>query len=82
MRAFLNHRNAVMTAVKRVDGLSCTTESEKKEVLHADLKQNLRLCLHTSFYRNRQQTGAQEHPSVKSEMGASEMGAQEQEAME
>ena len=32
-RAFLTHRNAVITAVKRVAGAPCVTENEKREVL-------------------------------------------------
>ena len=55
MRAFLTHRNAVTTAVKRVAGMSCTTEKERKEVLQADLERNLSLCLHNSFCSNREQ---------------------------
>ena len=55
MRAMLTHRNAVTTAVKRVAGMSCATEQEKKEVLQADLKLNVSLCLHNSFRRNREQ---------------------------
>ena len=54
-RAFLTHRNAVTTAVKRVAGISCFTEKEKKEVLQADLERNVSLCLHNSFCRNRKQ---------------------------
>ena len=53
--AFLMHRNAVTTAVKRVAGMSCTTESKNKEVLQADLEQNVSLCLHNSFCRIREQ---------------------------
>ena len=55
MRAFLTHRNAVTTAVKRVAGVPCVTETEKKEVLRADLERNVSLCLHNSFCRNREQ---------------------------
>ena len=55
MRAFLTHRNAVTTAVKRVAGAPCVTEDEKKEVLRADLEKNVSLCLHNSFCRNREQ---------------------------
>ena len=33
----------------------CATEVEKKEVLRADLEQNVSLCLHNSFCRNREQ---------------------------
>ena len=54
-RAFLTHRNAVTTAVKRVAGAPCVTEVEKREVLSADLERNVSLCLHNSFYRNREQ---------------------------
>ena len=54
-RAFLTHRNAVTTAVKRVAGTPCVTEDEKKEVLRADLERNVGLCLHNSFCRNREQ---------------------------
>ena len=54
-RAFLTHRNAVTTAVKRVAGAPCATENEKKEVLRADLERNVSLCLHNSFCRNREQ---------------------------
>ena len=54
-RAFLTHRNAVTTAVKRVAGVPCVTETEKREVLRADLKRNGSLCLHNSFCRNREQ---------------------------
>ena len=54
-RAFLTHRNAVTTAVKRVAGMSCTTQRERKEVLQADLERNVSLCLHNSFCRNRVQ---------------------------
>ena len=53
--AFLMHRNAVTTAVKRVAGMSCTTESKNKEVLQADLEQNVSLCLHNSFCRIQEQ---------------------------
>ena len=54
-RAFLTHRNAVTTAVKRVAGAPYVTEDEKKEVLRADLERNVSLCLHNSFCRNREQ---------------------------
>ena len=39
-RAFLTHRNAVTTAVKRVAGSPCVTEDEMREVLRADLEWN------------------------------------------
>ena len=54
-RAFLTHRNAVTTAVKRVAGAPCVTETEKRGVLRADLERNVSLCLHNSFCRNREQ---------------------------
>ena len=54
-RAFLTHRNAVTTTVKRVAGALCATEAEKKEVLQADLERNVSLGLHNSFCRNREQ---------------------------
>ena len=54
-RAFLTHRNAATTAVKRVAGMSCTTEQKKKEFLHADLERNVSLGLPNSFYRNMEQ---------------------------
>ena len=54
-RAFLTHRNAVTTAVKWVAGAPCVTETEKREVLRADLEGNVSLCLHNSFCRNRKQ---------------------------
>ena len=54
-RAFLTHRNAVTTAVKRITGAPCVTEDEKKEVLRPDLERNVSLCLHNSFCRIREQ---------------------------
>ena len=54
-RAFLTHRNAVTTAVKRVAGAPCVTETEKRGVLRADVERNVSLCLHNSFCRNREQ---------------------------
>ena len=43
------------TAVKTVAGMSCTIEPEKKEVLQADLEQNVSLYLHNSFWMNGEQ---------------------------
>ena len=54
-RAFLTHRNAVTTAVKRVAGAPCVTDTEKREVLRADLERSVSLCLHNSFCRSREQ---------------------------
>ena len=55
-RVLLTHRNAVTTTVKRMTGMFCVTENEKKEVLLADLEENVRMCLHNSFCRNRDKT--------------------------
>ena len=55
-RAFLTHRKAAAkSAVKRVAGMSCNTENEKKQILQADLERNVSLCVHNSFCRNREQ---------------------------
>ena len=54
-RAFLTHRNAVTAAVKRLAGAPCVTGAENREVLRADIERNVSLCLHNSFYRNREQ---------------------------
>ena len=54
-RTFLTHINAVTTAVKRVARAPCVTDTEKREVLRADLERNVSLCLHNSFCRNREQ---------------------------
>ena len=54
-RAFLTHRNAVTTVVKRVAGAPCVTEAEKREVLRAYLEWSVSLCLHNSFCRNPEQ---------------------------
>ena len=51
-RAFLTHRNAVTTAVKRIAAAPCVTEAEKREVLGVDLEKNVSLCLHNSFCRD------------------------------
>ena len=41
--------------MKRVAGAPCVAEDEKREVLRADLERNVSLCLHNSFWRNREQ---------------------------
>ena len=41
-------------AVKRVAGMYCTAESDKKEILQAYLERNMSMCLHNSFCRNRE----------------------------
>ena len=53
-RAFITHRNAVNTAVKRTSRTSECDGSETEEMLKEDLKRNLTLCLHNSFCRNRE----------------------------
>ena len=54
-RAFLTHRNADTTAMKREAGAPCVTEAEKREVLQAELERKVSLCLHNSFCRKREQ---------------------------
>ena len=53
-RAFVTHRNAVSTAVKRTSRTSERDGREKKEMLKEDLERNVTLCLHNSFCRNRE----------------------------
>ena len=53
-RAFVTHRNAVTTAVKRISRTSERCGKEKKEMLREDLERNVTLCLHNSFCRNRE----------------------------
>ena len=53
-RALVTHRNAVTTAVKRISRTSEPSGKEKVEMLKEDLERNVTLCLHNSFYRNRE----------------------------
>ena len=53
-RAFVTHRNAVTTAVKRISRTSERSGNEKAEMLKEDLEINVTLCLHNSFCRNRE----------------------------
>ena len=53
-RAFVTHRNAVTTAVKRTSRTSEFNGREKEEILKEDLERNVTLCLHNSFCRNRE----------------------------
>ena len=53
-RAFVTHRNAVTTAVKRISRTSERDGRQKKEMLKEDLERNMTLCLHNSFCRNRE----------------------------
>ena len=49
-RAFVTHRNAVTTALKRTNGCD---GKERKEMLKEDLERNVTLCLNNSFCSNR-----------------------------
>ena len=53
-RAFVTHRNAVTTAVKRISRTSERSGKEKEEMLNEDVERNVRLSLHNSFCRNRE----------------------------
>ena len=53
-RAFVTHRNAVTTAVRRISRTSERSGKEKEEMLKEDLERNVTLCLHNSFCRNRE----------------------------
>ena len=53
-RAFVIHRNAVNTAVKRISRTSERNEREKEETLKENLERNVTLCPHNSFCRNRE----------------------------
>ena len=53
-RAFVTHRNAVTTAVKRISRSSERDGREKEEMLKEDLERNVKLCIHNSFCRNRE----------------------------
>ena len=53
-RAFVTHRNAVTTAVKRISRTSERSGKEKEEMLKEDLERNVTLCLQNSFCRNRE----------------------------
>ena len=53
-RAFVIHRNAVTTAVKRTSRTRECDGKENGEMLKEDLERNVTLCLHNSFCRNRE----------------------------
>ena len=53
-QAFVSHRNAVNTAVKRTSRTSECNGREKEQMLKKDLERNVTLCLHNSFCRNRE----------------------------
>ena len=53
-RAFINHRNAVTTALKMTLRTGECDERENEEMLKEDLERNVTLCLHSSLCRNRE----------------------------
>ena len=53
-RAFVTHRNAVITAVKRISRMSERDAREKEEMLKEDFERNVTLYLNNSFCRNRE----------------------------
>ena len=53
-RAFVTHRKAVTTAVKRISRTSECNGREKKEMFKEDLERNVTLCFRDSFCRNRE----------------------------
>ena len=53
-RAFVFHRNAVTTAVKRTSRTSECDGREREVKLKEELERNVTLCLHNSFCRNRE----------------------------
>ena len=53
-RAFVTHRNAVTTAVKKISRTSERSGKEKDEMLKEDLERNVTLSPHNSFCRNRE----------------------------
>ena len=50
----MTHSNAVTTAVKRISRTSEPSGKVKEEMLKEDLERNVTLCLHNSFWRNRE----------------------------
>ena len=53
-RAFVLHRNAVTTAVKRTKRTNGCDGREREEMLKERLEKNVTLCLHINFCRNRE----------------------------
>ena len=53
-RAFVSHRKAVITAVKRTSRTGECDEREREEMLKKALERNVTLRLHNSFCRNRE----------------------------
>ena len=56
-QAFVTHRNAVTTAMKITSRTSECDGREKEETLKEYLERNVRLFLHNSFCRNREEEG-------------------------
>ena len=53
-QAFVTHRNAVTTAVKRTFRASECDGREREGMLKEDMERNVTLCFHNSFCRNRE----------------------------
>ena len=53
-RAFVTHRNALTTAVKKTSRTNECDGREREEMLKDDLERNVTLYLHDSFCRNRE----------------------------
>ena len=53
-RAFVTHRIALTTALKRKSRTTECDGREREEILKEDLEGNVTLCLHNSFCRNRE----------------------------
>ena len=53
-RAFVIHRNAVTTAVKRTSRTSECGGREREEIMKEDFERKVTLCLHNSFCPNRE----------------------------
>ena len=53
-QAFVTHRNAVTTAVKKASRTIECDGRESEEKLKEDLERNVTLCLHNSICRNRE----------------------------
>ena len=52
-RAFVTHRKAVTTAVKKTLETNDCDGREREEMLKEDVESNVTLCLRKSFCRNR-----------------------------
>ena len=52
-RAFVMHRNAVTTAVKKTSRTNDCDGREREKILKEDLEGNVKLCPHNRFSKNR-----------------------------